>query len=612
MNLSRGDYKRFVLVSIATLLLVSSSTAWHSLGYLNPLAWILEWGDVILSFFFLYISLRLRPVYRVKYLTIIVVISAAFGFLSLYPVLNFEITNSINPFYFVTYCFPVLAVISIFFLIKRGKLNLKLESVMFLLIVEGSIMFLSYLFYTVSPTFPTDESLFNLYSAHLFLQGLNPYTPNLVANSFSYFGFQLNGNSPITPITSGGYVNSMTYPALSFLVFVPAYLFHIKSALIMLPFFSIPLLLVWYKGWKNEDYISSILSLIPFLILVLYTYQAGSAETDILWVIFLLSSYYTLPKVKESGILFGLSFSVKQFPIFAGPFFMYFVIKEHGFKKGMIWLTFAIIAFLIVNGYFILNGPSNFFNSILSNEFEPLLGVGYSFAQISFLNVLPIPRSFFSILLLTAFGIFIMLYVWKYPELKFLLFAFPIIIFLFNYRLFSQYLFYWLIISLLPLMDRNKFGEMTQPKDLKLQFKGKLSRKARILMAVAVGVLVISSATAFHYTLESSPGKFEINSLKIVNSNLTGYSSDIVINLSFNSNTLSSSHVLFRVITPGSVSNSNMYLWHPADQNITINANEMRTISVIPDYPEYSVNINQSFLIIAYFGEIQGSYYYHG
>ena len=36
--------------------------------------------------------------------------------------------------------------------------------------------------------------------------------------------------------------------------------------------------------------------------------------------------------------------------------------------------------------------------------------------------------------------------------MKYGLFIFPIIIFLFNYRLFSQYLFYWMLISILPML----------------------------------------------------------------------------------------------------------------------------------------------------------------
>lgn len=95
-------------------------------------------------------------------------------------------------------------------------------------------MFVTYLFYFYSMRFPTDESMVDLYSAHLFINGLNPYNLNNIVGGFAFYNYPIYAN---TPLTTGGYVYYLTYPALSFIAMLPAELLGIKGSLVMLPFF---------------------------------------------------------------------------------------------------------------------------------------------------------------------------------------------------------------------------------------------------------------------------------------------------------------------------------------------------------------------------------------
>ncbi len=319
----KTDYNltRLGLIFLSTLLILGSTSVWNSLGYLTPYAWFLEWSDVGLSFILIYIALSLKKINNLLYLNSLAAVSLVFAILSYFPVFTVNMQGTVSKAVFMIYLVPIPAGLILLFTLTKQKINYRFVSIFLLFSIIFTIGFIAYSFYAVNPKFPTDESLFDLYSAHLFLHGLNPYDPNLMRNSFEFYNFPINFNSPITPLTTGGIVNTMTYPALSFLLFIPAALFGLNMSLMVLPFFAVPIVIVWYKAWKTGDYRTSSLVTLPFILMLLYAYQAGSAYTDVFWASFLMLSYVLLPKMKTSGIFFGLSLSVKQFPAIILPFF---------------------------------------------------------------------------------------------------------------------------------------------------------------------------------------------------------------------------------------------------------------------------------------------------
>ena len=465
----------------------------------------------------------------------------------------------------------------------------------------------------MSPSFPTDESVFDMYAAHLFLSGMNPYNPSLMANAFSYYNFHFQAFDPITPLTTGGYVNTLTYPALSFLVFIPAVIFKLKASLIMLPILITPIIIVWYRAWSRKEWLRSTYVILPFLSLLLYTYQGASADTDALWGSLLMLSYIMLPRSKSSGAFFGLALSVKQFPALIAPFFLYFVYREYGSKMALKWGGFGVAFFLLLNGYFIIQNPIEWLNSMIANEFAPLIGIGFGFPQISFAGFVHLPGILFTIAMVDSLLAFLILYILKYNELKYVLFTFPIIIFLFNSRLFPQYLYYWMLISLLPMIDFmvSKKPNTSSVKSFHATYNHKFAKiGSRILVSILALVIVGSVGFVYHEAVHDSPGTFNITSVNYADYNTTGFVDRMNITISYYGSE-NSTHVLFRVFPNGPIVNGNMYLWF-SQGNISLNEGHTYSITIEPQYKDYSVNPQMGFMIVAYYGNVQGSYYCHG
>lgn len=603
-------------MAVSGLLFLGANAAWNGLGYLNPLAWFLEWSSVVLAFLCVYASVRTTELKNYTYgyalITVSLLIAAISYILSVTaPQVSNAISQSINPYYFLVLGVPLFLIPFLVKLDLRKLDNSKFVPFIFILLVMVSLTFLLFMFSSVSPPFPTDESVFDMYAAHLFLSGLNPYNPALMANAFNYYHFRFQAFDPITPLTTGGYVNSLTYPALSFLVFIPAVLLKLKASTVMLPFLIAPVVIVWYRAWSRKKWLHSAYAILPFIALITYVYQGGSADTDALWATLLMLSYFVLPRYKTSGLLFGLSLSVKQFPILVFPFLAFFLYKEYGIRKMLLWTLLAGGAFIAVNGYFISKGPDYWISSMLANEFAPLIGIGFGIPQLSFSGIFNIPAIYFTIAMIDLLIAFFLLYVIKYRELKYALFAFPIIIFLFDYRLFSQYLFYWMLLSILPMLDLMLFEkpsgtgnrQVVSSKSHRLKIKNN-----RIITSIFVFVIVASMAIGYHEVVQKNPGYFVISSVKISSMNATGYADVIALSVAFYGNS-GQSPVYFRIFNNGPIINGNMLQWTTMT-DIFLENGKIYNLTIFPEYQAYSINPKNGFMVVAYYGDAQGAFYF--
>ena len=73
----------------------------------------------------------------------------------------------------------------------------------------------------------TDALLFNAYSARLLLEGIDPYTRSMEAA----YGFFNAPQTIVTPTAQGTGVYVQSYPALSFLIYVPFIALHAHNVL---------------------------------------------------------------------------------------------------------------------------------------------------------------------------------------------------------------------------------------------------------------------------------------------------------------------------------------------------------------------------------------------
>lgn len=459
-------------------------------------------------------------------------------------------------------------------------------------------------FWYGSPKITTDEFALNYYSAHLFMSGINPYVASNTAGVFSY----LSSSSPgfpyniITPYTTGGYVTEFTYPALSMFAYVPAHLLNAYPSAVFLPLFAIlPLLL--YKVYLKSGLKS--VALIPGFVILLnpaFLDQASLGYTDMLWVIFTVLSVYYYRKAGVSGLMMGIAASVKQIPWVLIPFLLIFIFKESGGKASMKWILAVMAMFFAINSLFILESPFDFIRSVTAPEIQQLIGIGFGPSQFAFLDIIPVSRTFFALMAVGTFLAAITAYIAYYRRLRFAFLAFPILIFLFNYRLLLNYILYWPVIAFLipAVMEARKASDLSKessPAPWKLPKIRKVAVPAVVVALMLMPVFYqVSGGTPVASMDVSNP---EIT--KLQGNNVTGLS----FSVSMNSTAQAPGNLQVRILPYAPYNNMNGYLWKTL--NYTRTSGGAYLVNIVPLGAGQEISWNGSYRLLAYYGSDTGA-----
>ncbi len=199
-----------------------------------------------------------------------------------------------------------------------------------------------------------DETAYNYYAASLLVHGQNPYTSSMqpVLQQYNIFP---------TVQLDGTYEYAYSYPAFSFLpfFFIPLLgITSLMSLIALLILFSVAAsFAIYYKSGFNR------LSLILIAGWLFATYSlVGVIATYMSVSLLLLLAYLYRGKSSLSGLLGGLAASTTQLAWFALPFFLVLLYRERGRKAAVRFLVYGIVAFLLVNGAFMIASPGQFLN----------------------------------------------------------------------------------------------------------------------------------------------------------------------------------------------------------------------------------------------------------
>jgi len=304
----------------------------------------------------------------------------------------------------------------------------------------------------VAPAYGTDEAAFDQYAAQLFVHGVNPYTHSM-APAFNIFHVSPNGH---TFRINGTSVNTLSYPALSFLVYVPFLWLGLGNQL------AITLnVVVWLLG-VVVSYFLLPRAVKPLAIVVgslaIYTGFAVGGVTDAIYTPLLIAALYQWDRFADRGrlsswvspALMGLAMSVKQTPWFIIPFLLLGlaleeITRKHGWRVGVsialsyLWRLSAV--FFLVNLYSLLQNPVAWLRGVVTPFFDHLVPAGEGWIAISdFLgrgggNLL-LYTIFFATVGLLCFVVFTL----TYPRSRGLLVFFPSVMLFFATRSYSNYL----------------------------------------------------------------------------------------------------------------------------------------------------------------------------
>lgn len=302
-----------------------------------------------------------------------------------------------------------------------------------------------------APAYGTDEVAFDQYAAQLVLHGLNPYVHSM-ARAFSLFHvspvgytFKLNG----LPVTQ------LSYPALSFLLYVPFLAAGWSTQLA-----------VWFNIAAWAIGIAVAFALLPRnvrpLILVvgslgIYVNYAVGGITDALFVPLLVGAVYQWDRFAtqrgwrtwRGPVLLGLAMAVKQTPWLVLPFLSGAILVEtraraswpEAARTAGRYVAIAIGAFLLPNLVFIVANPHAWLTGILT----PITGHGVPAGQglvglTLFLGVGGGSLGAYSVALIFAFLALLAIFLAAYPALKRWAVLCPAVVLFFSSRSFGSYL----------------------------------------------------------------------------------------------------------------------------------------------------------------------------
>ena len=235
-----------------------------------------------------------------------------------------------------------------------------------------------------NPTYGTDEIAFDQYAAAMAMHGVDPYLRSMAPSLALY-------NVPDvfrTFLLNGHVVSSLSYPAGSFIAYIPSLLLgmHMQAAVAT---DSLAWVLAMVLAWRLLPAAISWLAPLLMLSQVLIGYSAGGV-TDTLYLPFLIVGLWRWDRygdVTEGSwarwvgpVAVGLACAIKQTPWFVVPFLVVATCYEASRRGQRWWVVGSRYAgtvlgvFALVNAPFILSAPGAWLRDVvipLTSPTEP-------------------------------------------------------------------------------------------------------------------------------------------------------------------------------------------------------------------------------------------------
>lgn len=300
------------------------------------------------------------------------------------------------------------------------------------------------LFAIKNAPFGTDQILFSRQAVDALMAGQNPYTTNM-------YPPQYEGDISVTPTVDGGNVTDVSYPAGSFLAYYPQAALGIGTRALHLTTVVLTLATASYIiAHTPREF-----ALMPALI-----FPAGglfrnavSGVIDPIWWLPLVLSMHAIYSEDwlGGGLLFGLAMAMKQQPWFMAPFLLIWAYREYGTRTAATLVGSAATVFFAVNLPFIVWNPQAWIAGIMTPVRVEMVARGVGVNTIYLSGLVDVPRTVFTILTISAFGVALAAY-WKYPQLKWLCWMAPTFILFFSWRALPLYFVYSIPIAFFAIL----------------------------------------------------------------------------------------------------------------------------------------------------------------
>ena len=365
---------------------------------------------------------------------------ALFGYVDIYPWLSLPIA----------FCglWGLATILVSWYPTGRGSRWLTAFGWATLLVSVAAFLIWSYLQVVTAPSYGTDEIAFDQYAAQLVTHGLNPYTHSM-APAFSLFHLSPNG---YTFHLNGTPVTTLSYPSLSFLLYVPLLVFGWKTQMAVGAN-----VLAW--GFATVlAYALLPTRLRPVAIVIgsasVYIGYAVGGVTDALFVPLLIgavAAWDRFPTQRglaawRGPLLLGLALAVKQTPWLLVPFLLAGIALEA--RRQQVaparsvarYAAIAFGAFLVPNLPYLLAAPHAWLSGVLTPFSSGNVPAGQGLVGLSlFLGLGGGSLQAYSLALVVVFATLLLVFVGSYPRCKAWAILLPSIVLFFSPRSFGSY-----------------------------------------------------------------------------------------------------------------------------------------------------------------------------
>ena len=455
----------------------------------------------------------------------------------------------------------------------------------------------------------SDELAIDYYSAHIFLNHLDPYVDSNMYNALLSYHLQANS---ITPTLNGGAVTSLIYPGLIVLLFLPVAALGLPAYFMPYIFVVVLLALIYiYYEKKGFRAGSPILAALMLVMLVLVG-DAYLGVVDSIWVFFLSLSFIFRKKPWVSGLFFGLAVSTKQIPAIIFPFMLFLVFKETGskYRNALYFFIAGAASFLATNAPFIIMGPGVWFHHIISAVNQKIIGAGIGPSILFFNGTIQSSPDFLVPLFILIFALLFLAYMIYFEKLKYAFFIFPIFIFILFFRTLEAMYWPFLALLVLPDLSRERGGDnsrnIPQSRASRKRFAKiheLLSDRRKFASVFVVTVLVAVSVSAFYYSGSASTASdLKITGIASAGNpiQVPGYVTSMEVNISYGptGNLPVNIPASFRIIPSTPLNNVNALLW--TGVNTTIHPGQNQVKIVPRTYADFLPQ-NAKFVLEAYY-----------
>ena len=363
-----------------------------------------------------------------------------------------------------------------------------------------------------APGYGTDEMAFNQYAGQIAAHFHNPY-PRSMAPAFPAFDVSPNG---YTFNLNGAPVTALSYPALSFLIYVPFLWLHLHAQLGV-----VVNVVAWIIAAVTAyRLLPTPLKPVPILLSALGVFMGYSVGgvTDVVYLTPLMLAVHrfdqlgdmAISRVRWKGVALGLALSVKQTPWIMLPFLVGAIFVEERRRAGtrpafrvlVDYLGPGALAFALVNAPFALTNPHAWLRGILTPLQNTLVPAGQGIISLAlYLGIGGGQLRLYGLSLAAAAVTAWLAFIATYPRFKALTILGPGALMLLAARSFDSYL-------LMPVLPGLVAMSGLRPRE------GTTPRISRRLAFSAVGSAVAAASLAAVALVSRAPLTVDIQSVR--------------------------------------------------------------------------------------------------